>query len=179
MKRKILIITGLFIVAIGGYIIFQSVEKKEPNEIQAQDIKKMVYDYSTGNIEGQTASITSKQLIVNDSIVYKLPENEFFLSIAPYIEETHPCAIHSLTGCQGEMTEKEFNVYIDDMDGNVMLDQALKSQSNGFIDLWLPRDKTYRITIEHDGKFAESEISTYENDNTCITTMQLLEKKGV
>lgn len=174
-----MIITGLLIVAVGGYMISEIFGKKEPVVLESQDIKQLVHEYSIGSLKDQSASITSNQLIVNDSIFYDLPENEFFVSVAPFIEETHPCAIHSLTGCQGEMTDKEFNVYIDDMNGNVILDQALKSQSNGFIDLWLPRDKTYRITIEHEGKIAESEISTYQNDNTCITTMQLMEKKGV
>jgi hypothetical protein len=45
-----------------------------------------------------------------------------------------------LTGCQGELVEKTFNVFIEDMDGNVILEKELESQSNGFIDLWLPRD---------------------------------------
>jgi Periplasmic copper-binding protein CueP len=78
-----------------------------------------------------------------------------------------------LTGCQGELVEEEFEVYIEDTEGNLILDETLKSQSNGFIDLWLPRDKTYRITIVQDGKNVESEFSTFENDDTCITTMQL------
>lgn len=78
-----------------------------------------------------------------------------------------------MTGCQGEMVDEEFDVYIEDMEGNVILDQTLKSPSNGFIDLWLPRDNTYRVTIAHDGKTAESEFSTFEGDNTCITTIQL------
>lgn len=79
-----------------------------------------------------------------------------------------------MTGCQGELIEEELNVYIEDMEGNEIVNEALTSQSNGFIDLWLPRDKTYRTVIEHDGKSVESEISTFENDNTCITTMQLM-----
>ena len=78
-----------------------------------------------------------------------------------------------MTGCQGEMVEEEFEVYIEDTEGNLILDETLKSQSNGFIDLWLPRDKTYHITIAHDGQTAKSEISTFEGDDTCITTMQL------
>jgi hypothetical protein len=78
-----------------------------------------------------------------------------------------------LTGCQGELVEEEFAVYIEDTEGNLILDETLKSQSNGFIDLWLPRDKTYRIKIVQDGKTVESEFSTFENDGTCITTMQL------
>jgi hypothetical protein len=78
-----------------------------------------------------------------------------------------------LTGCQGELVEEEFDVYIEDTEGNVILEEKMKSQTNGFFDLWLPRDKTYQIKIKHDGKVSESEISTFENDGTCITTMQL------
>ncbi|MBB6446934.1 hypothetical protein HNR53_003601 [Bacillus benzoevorans] len=59
------------------------------------------------------------------------------------------------------------------MDGNVVVDETMKSQSNGFIDLWLPRDTKYQIEIEYDGKKAESEIATFESDGTCNTTMQL------
>ena len=76
------------------------------------------------------------------------------------------------------MSNKEFDVYIEDIDGNEILDQSLKTQSNRFIDLWVPRDKTYRVTITYDGKMAESEFSTFENENTCITTMQLTENKN-
>jgi hypothetical protein len=78
-----------------------------------------------------------------------------------------------LTGCQGELVEEEFDVFIEDMEGNVIIDEKVKSQTNGFIDLWLPRDKAFQIKIEHDGKVSESEISTFENDGTCITNMQL------
>jgi hypothetical protein len=72
------------------------------------------------------------------------------------------------------MVEKEFDVYIEDMDGKVVVDEKVKSQPNGFIDLWLPRDKKFRTKIEYNGKMVESEISTFENDATCITTMQLM-----
>ncbi len=71
------------------------------------------------------------------------------------------------------MVNEEFDVYIEDTEGNVIVDETMKSQANGFIDFWLPRDKKYRITISKDGKTVESELSTYENDATCITTMQL------
>ncbi|HLQ72215.1 MAG TPA: CueP family metal-binding protein, partial [Bacillota bacterium] len=30
------------------------------------------------------------------------------------------------------------------------------------------------VTIEYDGEVAEADISTFEGDDTCITTMQLL-----
>jgi hypothetical protein len=100
-------------------------------------------------------------------MTYDLPDNEFFLSIAPYMEQTHPCATHSLTGCQGEIKNGEFSVTVHDSEGNVIMENAaMQSQSNGFIDLWLPRDKTYRISVNHEGKRAETEFSTYENNDT-------------
>jgi len=81
---------------------------------------------------------------------------------------------HNLTGCQGEIVNEEFIVYIEDTDGHVIVDETMQSLENGFIDLWLPRDRTYRVTIEHDGNIVESELSTFEGDNTCITTMQFM-----
>ncbi|MNY53816.1 hypothetical protein D3C86_1896110 [compost metagenome] len=72
------------------------------------------------------------------------------------------------------MVEQEFTLSVQDAEGNPVMDnETVKSQPNGFIDLWLPRDKAYHVTIEHNGKKAESEISTFEKNDTCVTTMQL------
>lgn len=177
MKLKItavVLLAAVLLVACGG----ENTNKENSSKETTQNMKELVHDYSVGNIKNQSASITSTQLIVTDSnkkeLVYDLPKDDFFVSIAPYVNETHPCTNHSLTGCQGEMVEEEFDVYIQDNEGNVVLDENLKSQSNGFFDLWLPRDKTYHITIARDGKKVESSFSTFENDGTCITTMQLM-----
>ncbi len=71
------------------------------------------------------------------------------------------------------MVEAEFDMYIEDADGNVIIDETMTSQANGFIDLWLPRNKKYHVKISNDSKVVESELSTFESDGTCITTMQL------
>ena len=39
---------------------------------------------------------------------------------------------HSLTGCQGELVEEEFDVFIEDTEGNVILEEKVKSQANDF-----------------------------------------------
>jgi hypothetical protein len=176
MKKGLLGLTGLLLILLLAACNNSSSNEKEVNEVK--DMKEMVHDYSVGSFEDVSASITSHELIVTDSnkeeTSYDLPEEEFFVSIAPFIETTHECAIHSLTGCQGELVEKEFDVYIQDEAGNVVVDETMTSFANGFIDLWLPRDKTYTVKIRYDGKTAESELSTFEGDNTCITTMQLM-----
>lgn len=147
-------------------------------EMDSQETKELVHEYSTGDFEDVSASITSHELIVTDNqekeTSYPLPKDEFFVSIAPFVETTHPCEIHSLTGCQGELVNKEFDVYIEDEEGKVVVDKTMTSLDNGFIDIWLPRDETFQVKIEHEGKTSESEISTFEGDNTCITTMQLI-----
>ena len=173
MKKALLATVGLLFMLIATACSGNSSE-----EIAEQDIKDMVEEYSVGSFEGVSASITSQELIVTNTnlkqITYDLPEDEFFVSIAPFVKTTHPCAIHSLTGCQGELVEQKFDVYIQDEEGNVIIDESMESLANGFIDFWLPRNKTFQVKIEHNGKTAMSEISTFEGDNTCITTMQLM-----
>ncbi|AXH99136.1 hypothetical protein DV702_04930 [Sporosarcina sp. PTS2304] len=141
------------------------------------EIKQLVNDYTVRNAVAASASITSSELIVTDEnkqvTTYDLPEDEFFVSIAPFVTSTHPCDIHSLTGCQGELVEEEFTVHIKDSQGHVVVDEIKKTEANGFIDLWLPRDETFTVTISQDDKKSVSDITTFDGDNTCITTMQL------
>ena len=179
-RSKRVLAFGVLIVVVAGGSLFLSQNASRPTREVQQDnpeIKEIVQKYSAWKDASESASITSHQLIVSDGgkeVVYDLPEREFFVSIAPYKQDTHPCQIHSLTGCQGELTNEEFNVRIADSNGNIVLDEVKMSGSNGFIDLWLPRDQQYQVIIEQDGKKAESTLSTYKNDNTCITTMQLV-----
>jgi hypothetical protein len=178
MNSQIMLTAACMAIVLGMIMLTGCSDRNTQAENEVLDIKQLVQDYSTGKMEDASASITSRQLIVTGSddkkMTYELPENDFFVSIAPYVNETHPCATHSLTGCRGEMMNEEFTISIVDTDGNSVLDQTVKSQANGFIDLWLSRDKTYRITVDHDGRTAKSEFSTFDKDNTCITTIKLI-----
>lgn len=172
MKKRMLLAFGLLLSSV-----LVACSNESSTGVETDDIKEKVHEYSVGSFEDEvTASITSHELIVKDNgeeTTFTLPNDEFFVSIAPFVEITHPCAIHSLTGCQGELVEKEFDVYIQDEKGNVVVNETMTSLENGFIDLWLPRDKNFQVKITHEGKTVESNISTFEGDNTCITTMQL------
>ena len=90
MKLKsfiIITLASLLLVACGA-----NEDAFEENE--GKNIKELVNDYSLRNIKDQSASITSHELIATDrngnKATYDLPENEFFVSIAPYLNETHP-----------------------------------------------------------------------------------------
>lgn len=99
MKWKVLAVAAfasMMLVACSGDSTTEENNSKETvaQVGDTQDLKQLVQDYSLRKIETGSASITSKQLIVTDSdaneVVYDLPEDEFFVSIAPYINETHP-----------------------------------------------------------------------------------------
>lgn len=173
-KMKILIILMVILT-----VFLSSCGKNEVADDTAEltSIRDLVHDYSIGNIKGESASITSSELIITKEdgkkVAIDISKEDFFVSIAPYIKETHPCQNHSLTGCRGELPNKEFHVLIEDAKGNIVIDENLTSLPNGFIDLWLPRNKTYNITIEYDGLVAKGKISTSYGSNTCITTLQL------
>jgi hypothetical protein len=100
MKKGLLAVIGLL-------FIFIVVGCDENTSKESRDIKEIVHNYSVSDFENVSASITSHELIVTDSdnkeTTYALPEDEFFVSIAPFVETTHDCSVHSLTGCQGEI----------------------------------------------------------------------------
>ena len=106
MKLKFFAATLFVTVVLGAC----SGENSNVDPIK-EDIKELVNEYSGNKTKDESASITSSQLIVTDKdkkeLAYNLPEDEFFVSIAPYVNETHPCTNHSLTGCQGEMVDKD------------------------------------------------------------------------
>ncbi|MEK3763914.1 MULTISPECIES: CueP family metal-binding protein [unclassified Solibacillus] len=145
---------------------------------ESEDVKGLVAEYSANKTTDEKASITSTQLIITDTnenkITYDLPEDEFFISIAPYVNETHPCKDHSLTGCQGELVQKEIDVFIENEKGEVIVDEKLTTLENGFIDLWLPRNEAFIVEMSYDGKSVTGDLTTFEEDGTCITTLQLL-----
>lgn len=94
MKSKILAVTFAVAVVLGACNGGSVNEESTSQENQTQDIKELVNDYSVGNIKAESASITSHQLIVTGSdgseTEYDLPEKDFFVSIAPYENQTHP-----------------------------------------------------------------------------------------
>ena len=103
-----------------------------------------------------------------------LPDPKMVVAIAPYINNTHPCETHYLSGCQGEMVNIPVKVYGKTNDGLVVVDDTITTLDNGFFELWLARDLEIVLTIEYNGKRAVQTITTNKNSNTCITTMRLI-----
>src|SRR5699024_8320626 len=113
MKLKMMAFLGFDFLLLGVC----SNGDNDANITCAADLKQLVQDYTMGEAEAASASITSSQLIVTDEneeeTSYDLPDDEFFVSIEPFVNETHECTIHSLTGCQGEMVNEDFDIHIE------------------------------------------------------------------
>jgi len=104
----------------------------------------------------------------------RLPADEMVVAIAPYIDQTHPCETHYMSGCQGELVDVPVDVVARLADGTVVVDDTVRTMANGFIELWLPRDTEVSISLAARGKSVEGTIGTFADSRTCITTLQLL-----
>lgn len=103
-----------------------------------------------------------------------IPEDQHYLSIAPFVTSTHECYYHSLTTCTGELGGAEIALRIvDNQTGEVYIDQTAPLEDNGFTGVWLPTDITATVTITSDRGTGEAQISTGDDDLTCLTSLQL------
>lgn len=103
-----------------------------------------------------------------------MPEDQFYLSVAPYDTSTHRCHFHSLTTCLGELANENVQITVtDDSTGEAIVEGTRTTYDNGFIGLWLPRGITATLAVEKDGKTASTRITTDDDDLTCLTSLQL------
>lgn len=107
--------------------------------------------------------------------VLPLPEDQFYLSFAPYVSVTHDCFYHSLTTCVGELQNENIDLRIvNDADGSVVIDETVTTFDNGFYGIWLPADGQFTLTVDHAGRSVTAPIGTTAEDPTCVTTLQLV-----
>lgn len=108
------------------------------------------------------------------TVEISLPEGSMMVALAPYVNKTHECSTHYISGCQGELVDVPVKVLAVQDDGTVIIDQTMNTMSNGFIELWLPRNQNISLTLESMDRKVEGKLTTFSDSNTCITTFQLL-----
>lgn len=124
------------------------------------------------------ASVRPDELLLIGSdgteVGLELPGDRFYVSIAPYVQQTHECFYHSLTTCQGELAGQDVDVRItDDETGEVLVEETRTVEGNGFVGFWLPRDLDGTLEVDYDGLSAEADLRTDAEAPTCVTTLQL------
>ena len=99
--------------------------------------------------------------------------DQFYLSIAPYRNQTHECFFHNLASCKGELGGQTMQITVVDSRGTVLIDEQRTAAPNGFVGMWLPKNITGTLTVTQDGDTATTPIGTGEKDPTCLTTLKL------
>jgi len=98
----------------------------------------------------------------------------FYVAIAPYVSQTHPCTYHVKGSCQAELKGVAFRYWLRSTDGAVSRTGTVRTGSDGFLEWWLPPNKRYVATFEYEGRRGTGTFSSFPKDPTCITTIQLM-----
>jgi len=182
-KSQVLMIVVVVVIAVIAVSIFEL--NKSVNRLEAAFLEKyglsgltipeivQKLDSTTSDPTGLKASITSSHLVLMDNsaeVRLALPKDKFYLSFAPYLTQTHPCAIHSLASCQGELVNQEVHAVITDSKGKEIIKSNFTTMENGFVGMWLPRNIDGTLTISYNGLVAQAPISTFARSDTCLTT---------
>lgn len=182
--RKNYIIPIMFTIAL-IVIIGVSIQRSKDNDflktygldrMSVQDMVRLLED-KLDEPYGFQASISGEALFLNDgqqTMTINLPDNLFYVSIAPYIHQTHPCGTHNLITCRGELVNQTFFVQVVDLSNQqVVMSSSMKTYSNGFAGIWLPKNGHYQLNITYGQLSASEIISTFSNSLTCVTTTRL------
>jgi hypothetical protein len=122
------------------------------------------------------ASVRAGELQLSDgdaTASLPMPADRFYLSVAPYAEDTHECYFHSLTTCQGEMSKRSVHLRIVDAGGRVLVDEMTTTNANGFVGSWLPRGSSGTVEITAPEGSGTQPFATGADDPTCMTTLKL------
>ncbi len=123
------------------------------------------------------ASVRPDRLVLTaggDEVSLDLPTDRFYLSVAPYVSQTHDCFNHSLTTCTGELADTQVQVKVVDRGtGKVLMDEQRSTFANGFVGVWLPRDIKATLTVTAAAGRASADITTEADAPTCLTTLKL------
>ena len=170
-------------VPTGGSASVSGEELLAEHGLDGLDAEEVIERLDTMPVEerptGLMASVQPDTLVVSDGqqgqeTELDLPEERFYLSMAPYVEGTHECHFHSLTTCLGELSDEEIDVTItDDADDSVLVEETTRTFDNGFAGYWLPSGIDATVTVEHDGHTGSTQVSTGGDDPTCLTTLEL------
>lgn len=153
---------------MAALLIFSTLSYGEPTA------KKIIAETNKGGYPGYIVFATSETLTLqkgNEKMQFAMPQDQFYLSVAPYIHNTHSCTTHYVSSCRSEMRNKSFMVKVTSAEGKVILKENITSLKSGFLDLWLPRNlEDATLLVEYEDRSVTTKISTGKGNPTCLTT---------
>lgn len=147
-------------------------EDKSPQEI-VDHLDRLGFDERPGDL---IASVRPQELQIiheDEEFALDLADAGFYLSFAPYVEQTHDCYFHSLTTCVGELGGEEIEVTITDADGQELVNETVTIFDNGFYGVWLDHDIEGTLEVTYGDYSGEVPFATGPDDATCVATLQL------
>lgn len=138
-------------------------------------IDKFEKDNSGDRDNGPVGVVEPEHLKLSDgSDEVSVPITDgFYLALAPYLDNPTECTTHNLATDQGELANREMHFTITDDGGETLVDETLTTYDNGFMGVWLPKDKTGTITVTSENQTGTANFSTAKDSPTCIGNLQL------
>jgi hypothetical protein len=167
---------SILMLALSSTSVFAESSADAFGQLLPQDALKQAHQWhKTGEASVKIMPDVIQAKFSDDSSVDIPIKDEFLLSIAPYVNRTHSCTYHVPTGCQGELVNQAMMVEVKDTATNEVVQKGMvKTQQDGFIDFWMPQNKSYQFTFHYQGKKVSEVLTTEKSDRTCITTMKLI-----
>ncbi len=177
MKKVIVILCIMFVTFLSSCNQNENQDFLLRYNLEGMTIYEVIHELEVNNNDftGLTAVIKTNQLLLSDErgdFVIIMPENEFYISIAPYINNTHPCIYHNMLTCQGDLTNQNLNVIIT-LNEEQIINGEFTTYDNGFIGFWIPKNEEVEITIEYQHLFGVMHFVSNESASTCVTNMRL------
>lgn len=173
---------GLAAAAMGGAWAAAKVPAASPAALAGLDARAAVELANQWAAQGEKVQsfITTQALHFQwpdgREVTVNLGPEEVYVAIAPYVRRTHPCEVHYLSSCRGELPGRRFAVEVTRLDGERVYQGEVVTLFNGFFELWLPRGLDLVIRVQGtDGLSAEAVgiLSTRSGAPTCITNLRL------
>lgn len=102
-----------------------------------------------------------------------LPADRFYLAVAPFRSGNATCSFHNLSTDRGELPNFAFHVVVADANNTPLVDADVTTGPNGFVGLWLPRDRQGLITGTVEGAAGQVGYSTRGTSPTCRSQLHL------
>ncbi len=102
-----------------------------------------------------------------------MPADRFYLAVAPFRNGNAACSFHDLSADQGELRGFAFHVVVADANNTPLVDADVTTGPNGFVGLWLPRDRQGLITGTVEGAAGQVGYSTRGTSPTCRSQLHL------
>ncbi len=189
MKRAALLLAGISLVLAGCTTTQSDSAVSDPVAqdflnsygLVGMDAKEIIEDLDQRSLAERPsdfiASVRTDELVLSDNsseVALDLPENLTYVSIAPYVNQTHDCFYHSLTTCRGELGNAQIQITItDEANGEVLVNEETTTFDNGFVGFWLPNEASGTIEVTYRGHTGTTEFSTTNDGATCVTDLRL------